>query len=313
MVYIDCPVLFGNETGHWESDGLHMAKLGYQELGRRLAAPVAALVEAEVNGSGAMKGGGAAAAAVEANAGAAEADAETNTEAPTEPKADAADAAAAAAAAGDAHVPAVDLEKLGFVLDNCDCVFPPVADRPPAQTPFVAEGGERNYDVALVYLGNRKVAEDAASLRLLGCTHVVNAAPSQVASALAANEEAGGPEYLHLDLDDRVEAFDAAGTRAAFEKSAAFLEKAMESTSSVVYVHCAGGVSRSASVVLYWLITRRGLRLCAAWRTVKEAREVIGPNAAFMGLLLDAERELYGTETMARPMNDQQRCYTCLE
>jgi len=108
MVYIDCPVLFGNETGHWESDGLHMAKLGYQELGRRLAAPVAALVEAEVNGRGAMKGGGAAAAAVEASAGAAEADAEadaeTSTEAPTEPNADAADAAAAAAA-DDAHVP----------------------------------------------------------------------------------------------------------------------------------------------------------------------------------------------------------------
>ena len=82
---------------------------------------------------------------------------------------------------------------------------------------------------------------------------------------------------------------------------------------SVVLVHCAGGVSRSASIVLFFLIAKKGMSLAGAWRMGREAREVIGPNAAFFNILLDAERELTGKETMQRPLNDQQRCFSCLE
>uniref|UniRef100_A0A7S2AVQ9 protein-tyrosine-phosphatase n=1 Tax=Florenciella parvula TaxID=236787 RepID=A0A7S2AVQ9_9STRA len=212
-------------------------------------------------------------------------------------------------------VPAVDLEKLSMALENCDCVYPPSAERNhDTRSPFVAEGAERNYDTPLLYLGNRRVAEDAASLRLLGCTHVVNAAPSQVASVLTAVEE-GGPAYLHVDLDDRVEAVDATATRAAFDEAATFIDAAMSggAAGSVVLVHCAGGVSRSASIVLFFLIAKKGMSLAGAWRMVREAREVIGPNTAFFNVLLDAEMELTGKETMQRPLNDQQRCFSCLD
>lgn len=292
--YIDCPLTFDASNGLFEGDGLHMTKAGYQELGRRLAAPVAALVlGADAKGK---------------------AETVTRTEPEIETGADTGALAAeghAPAAAGAA--PAVDLEQLSKTLDNCDCVYPPSAERAHGtQTPFVAEGGERNYDTPLLYLGNRRVAEDAASLRLLGCTHVVNAAPSQVASVLAAAEECG-PAYLHVDLDDRVEAVDAAATRAAFDEAAAFIDAAMRGADgSVVLVHCAGGVSRSASIVLFFLIAKRGMSLAGAWRVVREAREVIGPNAAFFNVLLDAERELTGKGTMQRPLNDQQRCFSCL-
>jgi protein-tyrosine phosphatase len=205
----------------------------------------------------------------------------------------------------------IDAKKLTFVLDNCDCVFPREAERPNDQSPFVPPDSERLYDISLLYLGNRRVAEDPALLRLLGCTHVVNAAALQVASALATEE--GGPRYLQLDLDDRVETVDAVATRAIFSAAADFIDEAMCKASAVVYVHCAGGVSRSASIVLAWLVLKRGMKLCDAWRMVQAQRPVIGPNASFMNVLLDLENETTGKETMQRPLHAQQRGYTCIE
>jgi len=176
-------------------------------------------------------------------------------------------------------------------LDNCDCVFPPVADRPPAQTPFVAEGCERNYDVALVYLGNRKVAEDAASLRLLGCTHVVNAAPFKWRAPWRPTRKPGVQNTSTLTSTTEWKPSMRQAPALRLERALrSVLEKAMESTKYLERrVPCtapAASLAQRAWCVLYWLITRRGLRLCAAWRTVKEARGVIGPTAAFMGLLL---------------------------
>ena len=98
---------------------------------------------------------------------------------------------------------------------------------------------------------------------------------------------------------------------ACFERGAAFINEALAQpgAANVVYVHCAGGVSRSASVVLAYLVTRGGLSLRDAWKQVKAQREVIGPNAGFFGVLLDLEREALGRETMARPINMQQRYF----
>ena len=146
----------------------------------------------------------------------------------------------------------------------------------------------------------------ASSLRLLGCTHVVNAAPAQVKTA-------EGLEYLDIDLDDRVETVDMDFTRHAFHEAATFIENAMAVPGNVVYVHCAGGVSRSASIVLAWMVIKRAMRLCEAWRLLHSARSVIGPNAQFMNALLDQEVELLGKETMKRPLSEHQRSYTCLE
>jgi protein-tyrosine phosphatase len=104
-------------------------------------------------------------------------------------------------------------------------------------------------------------------------------------------------------------------SRECFEKACAFIDEAVSSHSPefpvVVYVHCAGGVSRSASIVL-WYLVKNGTPLVQAWQQLKDLREVIGPNAGFFNLLLDFEKELFGCETMHRPLTMHQRCYTAV-
>lgn len=45
-----------------------------------------------------------------------------------------------------------------------------------------------------------------------------------------------------------------------------------------VYVHCTAGMSRAPSMVLGYLVLYKGIEFEAAFRLVKESREVVCPN-----------------------------------
>jgi atypical dual specificity phosphatase len=60
----------------------------------------------------------------------------------------------------------------------------------------------------------------------------------------------------------------------------------------VVYVHCAAGVSRSATVVCAWLMRSRGLSHEAAIVFLRERRAVIRPNPGFVAQLRVFEERL---------------------
>ncbi|ORZ38153.1 protein-tyrosine phosphatase-like protein [Catenaria anguillulae PL171] len=57
-----------------------------------------------------------------------------------------------------------------------------------------------------------------------------------------------------------------------------------------VYVHCKAGKSRSATVVIAYLMLYHGYSFDAAWSHVKAMRPAVAPNIGFFGLL----RELNG-------------------
>jgi len=57
-----------------------------------------------------------------------------------------------------------------------------------------------------------------------------------------------------------------------------------------VLIHCAAGASRSATLVLYFLMTRHEMTLRGAFSVVKEARNVVWPNDGFMHELIEVER-----------------------
>lgn len=63
-------------------------------------------------------------------------------------------------------------------------------------------------------------------------------------------------------------------------------------------VHCFHGVSRSATIVIAFLMKRYGLDVCQAVERVKAAREVIAPNDGFM-----AQLELYSRMRMTLTLN----------
>ena len=59
-----------------------------------------------------------------------------------------------------------------------------------------------------------------------------------------------------------------------------------------VLVHCRGGISRSATTCLAYLMYSRSLRLDDAFDYVRARRDVISPNANFMMQLVQFEAEL---------------------
>lgn len=66
-----------------------------------------------------------------------------------------------------------------------------------------------------------------------------------------------------------------------FEDASEFIHIAVESE-GVVLVHCNAGVSRSASVVIAFLILKTGISFEEALKLVKEKRPAIQPNSGFV-------------------------------
>ena len=65
-----------------------------------------------------------------------------------------------------------------------------------------------------------------------------------------------------------------------------------------VLVNCAAGVSRSATIVLAYIMKYYNLDLKTAFLLVRKRRERICPNKKFMGCLLDYELSLFGKNSL---------------
>ena len=63
-------------------------------------------------------------------------------------------------------------------------------------------------------------------------------------------------------------------------------------------VHCHAGRSRSCSLVLAWLMTRRRWPLNRALAFLQRMRPEAAPNAGYLAALLSLEEELFGRQTV---------------
>lgn len=75
-----------------------------------------------------------------------------------------------------------------------------------------------------------------------------------------------------------------------FQEASDFIEHALQ-TGGKILVHCMAGLSRSATIVLAFLMIRRSLSLEEAGRRVRSRREV-RPNDGFIRQLIELEQML---------------------
>lgn len=68
-------------------------------------------------------------------------------------------------------------------------------------------------------------------------------------------------------------------------------EEAYQSGQGVL-VHCQAGVSRSATIVIAYLMKHTLMTMTDAYKYVRSRRPVVSPNLNFMGQLLEFERDL---------------------
>uniref|UniRef100_A0A3P8P097 Dual specificity protein phosphatase n=1 Tax=Astatotilapia calliptera TaxID=8154 RepID=A0A3P8P097_ASTCA len=138
-----------------------------------------------------------------------------------------------------------------------------------------------------LFIGDMSVANDRYSLWKLGITHVVNAAHGKTHCQGSHYFYGSTVDYYGVPADDSP-SFDLSRY---FFPSAEYIHNALDTT---ILVHCAVGVSRSASIVLAYLMIHHNYTLLDAINKVKERRWIF-PNRGFLKQLRALDMKLQKT------------------
>jgi len=148
-----------------------------------------------------------------------------------------------------------------------------------------------------LYITNFRGAESLDELRKIGCTHI-----AAVGSEFLDNKENAaanqlGIKFWNHDITDDEE--EQASMAATLKSAAGFIAKALKRRKSCVLVHCAAGISRSATVVLGYLVLHQKHSLRDAFARLYASRSIIWPNDGFMRALIELEAKLRGKPTIS--------------
>ncbi|XP_041037920.1 dual specificity protein phosphatase 10-like isoform X2 [Carcharodon carcharias] len=159
-----------------------------------------------------------------------------------------------------------------------------VAGDPQAMTPLTpdVENAELSPIVPFLYLGNERDAQDLAKMRQLNVGYVIN-----VTTHLPLyHAQVGNVRYKRLPATDNSKQ----NLRQYFEEAFEFIEAHLSGKG--VLIHCQAGVSRSATLVIAYLMKHTLMTMTDAYKYVKGKRPIISPNLNFMGQLLEFEMDL---------------------
>lgn len=131
-----------------------------------------------------------------------------------------------------------------------------------------------------LYMGSQDVAQDKDLLRKHKITHIISVGVqvSQCSEVIYSFIEA-------LDLPE----FD---MRPVFQQSAQLINDIRDSGGSV-FVHCNAGVSRSAAIVIAYLMEKEKLPYLQAVELLQQARPCVKPNDGFIRQLKLLENDLF--------------------
>ncbi|XP_011042957.1 PREDICTED: dual specificity protein phosphatase PHS1-like isoform X2 [Populus euphratica] len=142
-----------------------------------------------------------------------------------------------------------------------------------------------------LFIGGTLAARSVYTLQNLGITHIL---------CLCANE-IGQSESQHPDLfqykNFSISDHEDSNISSIFGEASDFIDH-VESIGGRVVVHCFEGRSRSATLVLAYLMLRKKFTLLEAWNALRRAHRRAQPNDGFAKALLDLDRQLHGKVSM---------------
>ncbi|KAG9135560.1 hypothetical protein Leryth_002303 [Lithospermum erythrorhizon] len=136
-----------------------------------------------------------------------------------------------------------------------------------------------------LYLGSVGAANNKIALKSLNVTHILT-----VANSLS---PAYPQDFVYkvINISDREDV----KISEYFDECFDFIEEAKRVGG--VLVHCFVGKSRSVTIVIAYLMRKRGMTFSEAFEFVKSRRPVAGPNAGFVLQLQNYEKTIKGTKT----------------
>jgi hypothetical protein len=100
--------------------------------------------------------------------------------------------------------------------------------------------------------------------------------------------------YLKVEVDDKQDQ----DIRSYFEACHEFIDSAMRAKSGKLLVHCFQGISRSATIVVSWLMKRRSWDFSKAIEFVRRKRPEVNPNPGFIKQLKAYDDEIAHYDTL---------------
>ncbi|XP_053160705.1 dual specificity protein phosphatase 13-like isoform X2 [Hemicordylus capensis] len=138
-----------------------------------------------------------------------------------------------------------------------------------------------------LFLGDLVAGHSRFDLWKMGISHILNAAHGTLFCHETHDFYGTTIEYHGVPAHDLPD-FDISPF---FHSAAEFIHKALTTPGAKIFVHCAVGISRSASLVLAYLMIFHHLSLVEAIQTVKEHRW-IHPNQGFLKQLRNLDIQL---------------------
>jgi len=137
-----------------------------------------------------------------------------------------------------------------------------------------------------MFIGDTIQASHLPTLKRLKITHILNCAME-----IEPNETHYDFEYLHLMLRDRSEQYIGEHLMDAFQ----YILEVMNEKGHVL-IHCRQGISRSATILVAFLMWYKRISVDNAIATVASKRKMVAPNSGFMKQLRSFENHIMKTK-----------------
>nr|CAB3477131.1 unnamed protein product [Digitaria exilis] len=142
-----------------------------------------------------------------------------------------------------------------------------------------------------LYIGGALTARSKNTLKHLGITHILCLCANEIGQS--ESQQPGLFDYRNFSIKDD----DNADIGDVFQDACDFIDY-VNHLHSKVLVHCFEGKSRSATVVLAYLMLRKNCTLLEAWNMLKKVHRRAHPNDGFAKVLLDLDKKLHGKISM---------------
>ncbi|KAK4488935.1 hypothetical protein RD792_004725 [Penstemon davidsonii] len=172
------------------------------------------------------------------------------------------------------------LERIGLISDAANTEKPsPISDS--------------------MFIGGALAARSVYTLQHLGISHILCLCSNEIGQADSQFPESF--KYKNFSICDNEDTI----ISDIFQEAHDFIDH-VEQIGGKVLVHCFEGKSRSATLVLAYLMLRKNFTLLQAWNALKRAHRRAQPNDGFARILLDLDQKLHGKASMEwqqrRPM-----------
>lgn len=142
-----------------------------------------------------------------------------------------------------------------------------------------------------LFIGGALAARSVYTLKHLGITHILCLCANEIGQSDSQFPDLF--EYKNFSISDNEDT----NISSIFEEASDFIDH-VEQTGGRILVHCFEGRSRSATLVLAYLMLRKNFTLLQAWNTLKRVHRRAQPNDGFAKILLELDRKLHGKVSM---------------